>query len=80
MQDGERVANYSSLGRAVYHTTVAEQQAHCYKLRRTGMTLQKIADETGLGMGTVHKRIQAAIAAAEQQQQQQPLRGGGDSA
>lgn len=72
------MANYSSLGRAVYHTTVSEQQARCYELRRTGMTLRKIADKTGLGVGTVHKRIQAAMAAERQQQQQS--RSGGESA
>lgn len=46
--------------------TVAEQQEHCYDRRLAGWTLQAIADETGLAIGTVHKRIQARIEARVQ--------------
>lgn len=47
---------------------VAEQQTKCYDLRLAGHSIDKIAAMTGLGHGTVHKRIQDRI-----EQRVQPL-------
>jgi hypothetical protein len=41
---------------------VAEEQLRCYQLRLTGATIAMIAKQTGLAVGTVHKRIQSEIA------------------
>lgn len=45
---------------------VAEQQARCYDLRLAGHSIDKIAAMTGLGHGTVHRRIKDRIDARVQ--------------
>lgn len=49
--------------RALNRATVAEQQAECYRLRLTGMSIEAIAKATGIARSTVHDRIQAEITA-----------------
>lgn len=39
------------------NTTLAEEQKLCYQLRLQHYTIRQIAAETGLSIGTVHKRI-----------------------
>lgn len=41
--------------------SVAEEQVRCYQLRLTGLSIRQIAGHTGLGVATVHARIQSEI-------------------
>ncbi|MGW1063337.1 hypothetical protein ACWD4F_02270 [Streptomyces aureus] len=41
--------------------TVAEQAAECFRLRRAGMSIDRIARSTGLSHGTVCNRISRAV-------------------
>lgn len=38
---------------------VAEEQAACYKLQLDGLSIREISKQTGLSVGTVHRRINA---------------------
>ncbi len=42
---------------------IAEEQIRCYELRLTGMSIERIAEATGIPRSTVHDRIQAEIRA-----------------
>ncbi|MEU0943206.1 sigma factor-like helix-turn-helix DNA-binding protein [Streptomyces canus] len=39
----------------------ADEAAECLRLRRTGMSIDRIAEHTGLSHGTVHNRISRAV-------------------